>query len=400
MSEVGDAVQVVMLCGRGAMLVGNISLKLAMQIMKLMNTIYLAKWEGKVSLNRLRQTKGDDFVFINVSSEKKDDLAAIEREMKSHGILFARMPDLCGGDARTQYAIASSDAVKMKAMLLDHTAGANRHIRVGPISEADYMMTGKRADGTDTREMEALKKSAQETMNEAIKKGPVRPETARQSRGQRVNPDMERAKKSGKDLKRQRSSPERGSVRAAVEDIPSQEALEKAVPVKKAGTAVYPTMTGSVEERQLQAAVSDVRIRSQDYQRQYGTDSVFWIKQKPLYENRYYAQFLMPDGKNSIFVRQADILPGRDAGTGIRLAAVFMDQRYSMMNLEKVNVIAADGSKAIAMFKLPGGAVVAQGSQQPDRKKTSPEIGKGEMSKGNTVRGNRSIPTPEKGKVL
>ena len=71
MSEVGDAVQVVMLCGRGAMLVGNISLKLAMQIVKLMNTIYLAKWEGKVSLNRLRQTKGDDFVFINVSSEKK-----------------------------------------------------------------------------------------------------------------------------------------------------------------------------------------------------------------------------------------------------------------------------------------------------------------------------------------
>ena len=70
----------------------------------------------------------------------------------------------------------------------------------------------------------------------------------------------------------------------------------------------------------------------------------------------------MPDGKNSIFVRQADILPGRDAGTGIRLAAVFMDQRYSMMNLEKVNVIAADGSKAIAMFKLPGGAVVAQGA--------------------------------------
>lgn len=32
--------------------------------------------------------------------------------------------------------IASSDAVKMKAMLLDHTAGPNRHIRVGPISEA------------------------------------------------------------------------------------------------------------------------------------------------------------------------------------------------------------------------------------------------------------------------
>ena len=45
MSEVGDAVQVVMLFGRGAMLVGNISLKVTMQIMKLLNTIYRAKWE-------------------------------------------------------------------------------------------------------------------------------------------------------------------------------------------------------------------------------------------------------------------------------------------------------------------------------------------------------------------
>ena len=65
----------------------------------------------------------------------------------------------------------------------------------------------------------------------------------------------------------------------------------------------------------------------------------------------------------------------------MRLAAVFADQRYSMMNLEKVNVVASDGSKVIAMFKLPGGAVVAQGSQQPDRKKTSPEMTKGMQKK-------------------
>ena len=54
MSEVTDAVQVVMLCGRGAMLVGNISLKMALQIAKLMNTIYLAKWEGS-DLNRAKE---------------------------------------------------------------------------------------------------------------------------------------------------------------------------------------------------------------------------------------------------------------------------------------------------------------------------------------------------------
>ena len=369
MSEVGDAVQVVMLFGRGAMLVGNISLKLAMQIVKLMNTIYLAKWEGKVSLNRLRQTKGDDFVFINVSSEKREDLAAVEREMKAHGIMFARMPDLCGGDARTQYAIASSDAVKMKAMLLDHTAGPNRHIRVGPISEADYMMTGKRADGTDTKEMNALNKSAQETVNQSHNKDFVKPAPGMENPGKnRAKPDKkpEKAKK----------VPVREVVRAVGKDVPSQESPRKDASLQRADMTVHPVIARSLEEKQLQEVISDVRIRSQDHQRQYGTDSVFWIKQKPLYENRYYAQFLMPDGKNTIFVRQADILPGRDAGTGMRLAAVFMDQRYSMMNLEKVNVIAADGSK------------------------TGPEIGKGGMDQPVAKRASRSMPAAEKGKAL
>lgn len=153
----------------------------------------------------------------------------------------------------------------------------------------------------------------------------------------------------------------------------------------------------SLEKKMLQKTVNDVRIRSRDYQRQYGTDSVFWIKQKPLYENRQYAQFLLPDGKNSIFIRQSDTLPGRDSGTGMRLAAIFKDQQYSMMNLEKVNVVAADGSKAIAMYKLPGGAVVAHGSQQPDKKKTGPEIAKGSQKKEIDAT-SRSTKQPEKEK--
>jgi len=385
MSEVGDAVQVVLLCGRGAMLVGNISLKLAIQIAKLMNTIYLAKWEGSVSLNRLRQIKGDDFVFINVASEQKEDLAAIEKEMKSHGILFARMPDLCGGDARTQYAIASSDAVKMKAMLLDHTAGPNSHIRVGPISEADYMMTGKKADGTDTKEMEALKESAQETVDAAARKAPQKTETAREANAQ------DKKRPSAKAKRQREPNPEKGTAHAVIKDIPSERASEKVIFTK------HPTRPDASVEKVLQNAVSDVRIRSQEYQQQYGTNSVFWIKQKPLYENRQYAQFLLPDGKNSIFIRQTDILPGRDAETGMRLAAVFMDQRYSMMNLEKVNVVAADGSKAIAMFKLPGGAVIAHTSQQPDRKKTGPELAKGIQKKEKAAE-SKTMKAPEKAK--
>lgn len=321
-----------------------------------------------VSGNRLRQIKGDDFIFINVSSEKKEDLAAIEKEMKAHGILYARMPDLCGGDGRTQYAISSSDAVKMKAMLLDHTAGQNHHIRVGPISETDYMMTGKKADGADTKEMEALKKSAQETMDAAARKPQQKAETVRQTN------DQDKKRSFVKTKQQSGGEPEK--------NIAAQHPVRSNV---------------SMEEKMLQRTVNDVRIRSRDYQRQYGTDSVFWIKQKPLYENRQYAQFLLPDGKNSIFIHQSDILPGRDSGTGMRLAAIFKDQQYSMMNLEKVNVVAADGSKAIAMYKLPGGAVASHGSQQPDKKKTGPEIAKGSQKKEIDAT-SRSTKQPEKEK--
>ena len=346
MSEIGDAVQVVMLCGRSIMLIGNITLKAAMQFAKFINTIYLAKWEGSTTLNRLRQIKGDDFVFINVASEKKEDLAAVEKEMKSHGILYARMPDLCGGDARTQYAIASSDAAKMKAMLLDHTAGPNKHIRVGPISEADYMMTGKKADGTDTKEMEALKQSAQKNVDASLKKG---------KNSEEKTSDHKRSTGSG---------------------ISRQSEQER---VKEKNT-FSPLQQ---EEQKVRETVSDVRIRVRDSVAEKGEDSVFWISQKPVFENRQFAQFMLPDGIHSIFVRHEDILPYKDAATGKRVAVIFKDQTYSMMNMQKVDVVAADGSKAIAMFKLPGGAVIAQGSQQPDRKRTGPGMAESAQMKDN-----------------
>ena len=342
MSEIGDAVQVVMLCGRSIMLIGNITLKAAMQFAKFINTIYLAKWEGSTTLNRLRQIKGDDFVFINVASEKKEDLAAVEKEMKSHGILFARMPDLCGGDARTQYAIASSDAAKMKAMLLDHTAGPNKHIRVGPISEADYMMTGKKADGTDTKEMEALKQSAQK--------------------------NVDASKRKGRDPAEKTPDYRKGA---------AQQTEQEHVKVKN--TSSPPQQ----EEQKVRETVSDVRIRVRDSVAEKGEDSVFWISQKPVFENRQFAQFMLPDGIHSIFVRHEDILPYKDAATGKRVAVIFKDQTYSMMNMQKVDVVAADGSKAIAMFKLPGGAVIAQGSQQPDRKRTGPGMAESAQMKDN-----------------
>ena len=108
MSEVADATQIVVVAGKAIYLLGKISLKAAIQFAKLINTIRLSKWKGKARLGRLRAIKGDDMMYVNVGSEDKKELKKIQKEMKQHGILFAKMPDLCGGDGRTQYAIAST----------------------------------------------------------------------------------------------------------------------------------------------------------------------------------------------------------------------------------------------------------------------------------------------------
>ena len=88
----------------------------------------------------------------------------------------------------------------------------------------------------------------------------------------------------------------------------------------------------------------------------------------------------------------------------VHLSACIMNKAYmpgySMMNLEKVNVIAADGSKAIAMFKLPGGAVVAQGSQQPDRKITGADLGRSSAKAEVSINSRKTPSVPDKGRRL
>ena len=159
MSEVGDAVQVIVVSGQAGYLLGKVTVRTAAFVLKLLNTVYLAKWRGRVSLRRMRQIKGEDYVFINAGTESRIQLKAVEKEMKAHGILYARLPDLCGGDNRTQYVIPASDAAKMKAFLLDHSNGEYKDTRVGPISPADYVKTGVTRNGLPTEEMENLFRS-------------------------------------------------------------------------------------------------------------------------------------------------------------------------------------------------------------------------------------------------
>ena len=169
MSEVSAAPQLLIVTGKGAYLLGNITVKSAVMVLKVLNTIYLAKWKGKVSLNRFRRICGGDFLFINMGTENAQILRGIEKEMEAHGILFSRLPDLCGGDGRTQYVIPPADMAKMKAFLLDHKAGKYGHIKVGPISPEDYAKTGIAESGRLTPELAELTQSALAALPEKVK---------------------------------------------------------------------------------------------------------------------------------------------------------------------------------------------------------------------------------------
>lgn len=154
MSEVSDAIQIVVVSGKMLYLFSRLSMQTVMLTAKILNTLYLSKWQGSVSFARFRRIKGENIQFINISMEDSQILKYIEYEMKAHGILFAKMPDLCGGDGRTQYVISPDDMIKFKAFLLDHAVGKHKDVKVGPISPADYAQSGIAQDGAPTPQMQ------------------------------------------------------------------------------------------------------------------------------------------------------------------------------------------------------------------------------------------------------
>lgn len=170
MSEVSDAIQIIMISGQVFGVATKLTYRAALLEMKLLNTLYLSKWKGKTNLTRLRKIKGDNLIYLNFSTENEEKLKGIEKELKAHQILFARLPDLCGGDGRTQYAVAASDIGKVKAFLLDHKDGPCREIAAGLISAMDYAETGRDENGKETEELKDLEKSAKEELEKEQKK--------------------------------------------------------------------------------------------------------------------------------------------------------------------------------------------------------------------------------------
>ena len=135
---------------------------------KMMNTLYLSKWKGKTSLNRFRAIKGEEMQFMCIYTEEPERLKEIFKEMEKHGILTARLPDLCTGDGTIQFVYSPSDASKMEAFLINHSKGKNQMIKIEPTTASAYHRSGIR-DGNPTPELSALENSAEKV----IKKGKI-----------------------------------------------------------------------------------------------------------------------------------------------------------------------------------------------------------------------------------
>ena len=275
MSEVSDATQIVVVAGKGIYLLGKIGLKAAIQFAKLINTIRLAKWKGKAGLGRLRAIKGDDMMYVNVGSEDKKELKKIQKEMKQHGILFAKMPDLCGGDGRTQYAIAVSDAPKVRALLIDHAMGPFKDIYLGMLSEKDYLSTAFNRNGEPTPETQDLSRSVPD------------PFTG----------------------KREKSS-------------------EK--------TAWYSRDMGTPEQQvaDLKEAFGDVRVRIRDLDCQGLQQQYQWISGPPVEVRENFAEYRI-DQNQTVFIPVKDaVLPGKGQSEKSLGAALFRDRAYTVTNLQ------------------------------------------------------------------
>ncbi len=294
MSEVSDATQIVVVMGRGAYLLGQISLKAAIQFFKLIHTIRMAKWKGKASLGRLRAIKGDDMMYLNAGSEDKKQLKLIQKEMKQHGILFAKMPDLCGGDGRTQYAVAVSDAPKVRALLIDHAMGPYKDTYLGMLSEKDYLSTAFSRNGQPTPETQEMWRSAQ-------------------------SPD-------GK-------------------DSPEYKTGDRTVAYSQDIRSPQP------HAADLKEAFGDVRVRLRDLDCQGLQQQYQWISGPPIEIRENFAEYRI-DKNQTVFIPVKDaVLPGKGMNEKSLGAALFRDRAYTVTNLQAATFRTLAGPVVIGLVK-------------------------------------------------
>lgn len=326
MSEVSDATQIVLLTARGGYLLGRISIAMAIRTLKLLNTLYHAKWKGKTSFNRLRQTKGEDMLFVNVSTEKESLLKLIEEELTAHQIMFAKLPDLCGGDGRTQYAVSQTDAERFKAFLLDHGTGPNRTVLVGPVRPEDYLATGEDTMKNPTPEMRNLERDARETERES--RGPERRET--EPRGQEKHRTLKQ-EQAVKDSDVQKLGASAKTITQEeplfTRDIPEEnpeirivsQGRERIVPAQEFAKEAEKTYPLSTHEKEL------------IYGKQKET-----VRLEPIDEEEYFNLYMLPDGVRAVVIPKEDVRPVYvNEKTGEKMPPlfnVFAMQRYVIID--------------------------------------------------------------------
>ena len=289
MSEVADACQIVLVSGRLIAVSAQLSLKMALLMMKIYNTLYLGKWKGNTSFSRFRAIKGDEYEFVNICTEDAEKLVKIEREMAAHNLLFARLPDLCGGDGNTQYVIARADMHIFAAFLMDHAHGELRDIKAGPISESDYGKTAVHPEsGEYTKEFTDLNETAKEAW--------------REHKEQRMLPE---AKGNEKTLYLPLSSS--GKVRSERE-CPGTEVP----PAGPEADALMITRQGRREETSFPVLYNDPLIRLREEQIRH-EKQIRLIFEDPVKEGEKWAAFPVHDGIHVVIIPKEDLLSGNTA---------------------------------------------------------------------------------------
>ena len=336
MSEVSDACQIVMISGKMIAVSASLSLKLAMLMMKIYNSIYLGKWKGKTAFQRFRAIKGDDYEFINICSEDPEKLAAIEKEMEAHNLLFARLPDLCGGDGNTQYVIARSDLNIFAAFLMDHMHGDYQHIKVGPIAESDYARSAVHPEsGEYTQEFKDLNESARHSYmeNRALLT------QMRTERPLQIPLFTERTE-------------------IHTDDKPVT------LPDEMKPDRLMITRYGHEEEITLPALLLDPQIRLRNEILQNGRKMEL-IYEEPIREGEKWAAFPVHDGFHVVVVPRDDLLSGNTSRKEVHRAApvekapaamLYTNKNYVVMDLRSGEKSICDGQSVIDMLKAPSPA--------------------------------------------
>ena len=405
MSEVTDACQILMLSGRVLMATAGLSLKAAMLMMKVMNTVYLSKWKGSTSLHRFRAIKGDDYEFVNVCSEDQAILAKVEKEMEAHNLLFSRLPDLCGGDGNTQYVIARSDMNVFAAFLMDHLHSELRHVKVGPITESDYAKTAVRPEsGEYTEEYRKLNESAKteyrqqkaervrETGQEYAKSDRSRQEhqteqihqirRARRSRrsegADATGEDEPMQEKTGRETS-DREKPERKEIgrkdtsreNAGREETAREDTNREGTSRVTEPDAIYVTQRGRRRAVEPDELLEQEEIRIQDEKAKHG-NNVMVVNTAPVREEEKWAMFPIMDGDSVVIIPREDILRGsssREQHVRVEsvdkkpLALLFAGVNYVVVSLKSGEQSIMSGRELMEEMKKP---IIAEQQERLD----------------------------------